>query len=328
MINSLRTISLTLMTIALLSSAAQAAPVDQKGDQIHAVLKHDGTVGLYRLRPVHFDPTHASVVNQRMAETVKTDANLPASYQIPKSIVPKVMDQGQRGSCAYFATNAILDAYYMRHSATNQNPNLSEECLLEVRNWMFDQGAKYTGTDKPGQRPDPDGDDPDSIIQTISNLGIPVAGKYGIVDCTYNDNKEGALAPAGYSAAVDASATSTGAYGKGFKFDQNYKPTIDEIRALIASNVPVEVGILVYNADFNTDDWRYNWVDDDDSNIAGGHAVTLTGYTTDDTGTHFTFKNSWGLDWGSYGFGTLSDTRLIHSWGYDPSFDNITSAHD
>ena len=251
-------------------------------------------------------------------------------YSISTSALPPVRDQGQRSTCAYFATVGIIEAYYIAQTPSVQSSiNVSEECLVDVRNWEFDQGTAYTGKDQPAQRPDPDGDLPASIILTVTANGVPASQTYSsTLDCTYNgDNTNGAdVAMTDYQSAFTQYGSQ--AYAKGLTFDQNTAPTIDTIRGLIASNIPVEVGIIVYNEYMNETDWRFNATVDTNNDIAGGHAVILTGYSTDSTGkTIFTFKNSWGATWGNSGYGTLDDAILTNAWGYDPSFDFITSLH-
>jgi hypothetical protein len=223
----------------------------------------------------------------------------------------------------------------MAQSSQYSNLTLSEECLVDVRNWEFDQSTAYTGADKPAQRPDPNGDLPTSIIQTVTTAGLPASAQYTVgsdsVDCTYNGlNTTGNdVSMTDYLGLfTNAQPTASFAFGKGLKFDQNTAPTIDTIRGLIASGVPGEVGILVYQEYRTEVDWRYDSTKDTSSNIAGGHAIQLIGYTTDASGkTIFTFKNSWGSTWGNAGYGTMDDALLMNSWGYDPSFDFITSLH-
>jgi hypothetical protein len=308
----LRALLFSLLLIANISFAAE-----------RTVIKNDGTVAHYQFLPVHHDPSHKAVVDKRLRLSV---SGLPDSAAIATNVTPAVKDQGQRGTCAYFATVATLESYYMAQSATNTDPNLSEECLVDVRNWEFDQGAAYTGADDPSQRPDPNGDLPVSLILTVTADGVPVSGQYGTTNCVYDGLSSAAVAGpdvamTDYLSAVAAS----GNFGKGLTFNVNTAPTVDAIRTLIASGVPVEVGIVVYNEYMDETDWRFDVKTDTADDIAGGHAVILTGYTTTSTGTIFTFKNSWGVTWGNAGFGTMDDKILSNSWGYDPSFDFIDS---
>jgi hypothetical protein len=314
---------LCLTSIACTSIAMAASTADS----VHSIYKADGTVGLYKFLPVHFEPSQQARVNERLRMLDMDAKGIPATYHIPSAKLPEIRDQQQRGTCAYFATVGLMEAYYMTKSPANKKIRLSEECLVDVRNWEFDQGANYTGKDKPDQRPDPNGDLPNSIVMTVQGYGVPLAGTYGNVSCEYQGVSNGADVALSDYQGVFASANMV-SYGKGVKFDENSKPTVAAIKNLIAHDIPVEVGILVYNEYFNGSDWRFNAAQDTDSNLAGGHAVQLVGYSTQGSRTIFTFKNSWGQTWGVSGYGTLDDKILSHSWGYDPSFDFIVSMHD
>jgi C1A family cysteine protease len=310
---------LAASAVAGLSFSTQALAADLT----HQVLKSDGEVATYQFLPVQYDAAHEQVVQARKVLAL-SDFGTPASYQIPHSKLPAIRDQGQRGTCAYFATTGILETYYMAQSSANKSITLSEECLVDLRNWESDT-ATYTDSDKPAQRPDPNGDLPNSIVQTISKYGMPLAKSYGSVSCSYDGSNQNGndVALTDYTSIFSSGASK--AYGKGISFAVNMSPTIATIKALIAKNIPVEVGILVYNEYMNVSDWRFDATQDTDSNLAGGHAVQLVGYTSSGGKTIFTFKNSWGASWGTGGYGTMDDAILTHSWGYDPNFDFIVS---
>ncbi len=296
-------------------------------DSTASIVKADGSIGSYRLLPVHYDPAHAAQVLARLSgESSRALDSLPSQHQIPTQILPPIRDQGQRGTCAYFATVGILETYYMNHSSSFGSTRLSEECLVDVRNWMVDNSSAYTGDDKPDERPDPNGDLPQSIIKTIAYYGVPEAKSYGpSLSCVYDGNNQagGDVSMNDYVSIFSTGSSS--AFGKNLRFNFNQAPTIDTVRALIAANIPVEIGILVYNEYMYGSDWRFNPKQDTDENIAGGHAIMLTGYTTSAGKTIFTFKNSWGASWGTSGFGTLDDALVVKSWSYDPSFDMTVS---
>jgi hypothetical protein len=317
----------TLIAVGAFSALAQGADTPWRD-----VAKSDGTVASYRLLPVHHVPGYARTIQGRLSAR-EFGAALPDTYQIPTTMLPVIRDQGQRGTCAYFATVGILETYYMASSPDYSKLTLSEECLVDVRNWEFDQGDNYTGEDKPEVRPDPNGDLPNSIIKTIFADGVPVAKKYSdTLDCSYNGyNQDGGSVALGDYLGIFSSGASQ-AFGKTLRFDENTAPKIDDIRALIAKNIPVEVGILVYNRYMSglvpKSDWKYDPKQDTDDQIAGGHAIQLTGYTTKSGKTTFNFKNSWGTGWGKSGYGTIDDGLLKHSWGYDPAFDFIVSVHN
>ena len=140
----------------------------------HTVIKSDGSSGCRRFMPVKYDPTHAAVVEQRLNQQTGY-SSLPATYSIGTDLISPIRDQGSRGTCAYFATLGVLESYYIAKTPAHTPLSLSIECLVGVRDWMFDQKTKYTRDDKPDQRPDPDGDYLPSLIKTIDYEGVPAS---------------------------------------------------------------------------------------------------------------------------------------------------------
>lgn len=323
-----------IFTVAMIESHAQAAsPYSMNESKAPAseVHKANGKTAIYRLLPVHYSAHQVRVVQNRLASLAQqAPLDLPARYEIATAALPVVRDQGSRGTCAYFATVGALEAYYISQSNGQTRPTLSEECLVDLRNWMFDQKDQYTGADKPDQRPDPNGDLPASIIQTIQTYGVPATAKYADVDCRYKSSSRGAdVSLETYTSTFVDRLThrnASPAYGKGSSFDLNTQPTIDSVKALISRNIPVVVGIVFYDSFASTSSWNYTG--GSTGSVAGGHAVILTGYHTRGKSTVFTFKNSWAEDWGNRGYGTLNDRLLLKSWSYDPSFDFIASLHN
>lgn len=284
------------------------------------VRKHDGSTGHYKLLPVHSDPSHAKVVEARPEFT---RANVPEKYQIPQSMLPPVRDQETRGTCVYFATVGIVETYNISKGDTTR---LSEQCLVGLRDWEADE-ASYTGDDKPvGYRPDPDGDNLDLVAKTVSYYGVQEAKKYSDRDCRYNgakDSKPTSLDE--YNSLFTANETQ--AFGKGHAVEIDRAPTIERLKELISQNIPVEIATLVYMEHMYTDSWSFG-AGTAASGLAGGHAIILTGYKSSKNRTWFTFKNSWGSQWGSSGYGLIDDRLLKKSWGEDPSYDMVVSYHD
>lgn len=82
-------------------------------------------------------------------------------------------------------------------------------------------------------------------------------------------------------------------------------PSFMEVRAALIGCGPILTALPVYDA---TDQfWR--GVDAP----VGYHAVTVTAFDPDG----FTFKNTWGADWGSYGYGYIpidDFDKIVESW--------------
>ncbi len=318
-------ISLSKLTVLLfLFTGLQLAQADPAF--LFEVENADGSVAHYPLLPVQVDPEQLEVVTTRLTAIDPTPLALPSRHHIPSRWLPAVRDQGVRSTCAYFTILGLMEAKVIRQTSA-RSLRLSEECLVNLRNWMFDQGNEYSGPDRPKYRPDPNGDFPDSIIQTIQLHGVPVAGRYGSTSCQYQGQRAngGSLNMSRYLKVVSTSPNPTVPYGKGLNFVHNTAPTIGAIKNLLAQNIPVGVGVLVYQRYARSTDWFFNPTYDNSSTMSGAHAVILTGYETLDGKAIFTFKNSWSSRWGESGYGQMDEALLIKSWSTARSIDFITS---
>lgn len=82
-------------------------------------------------------------------------------------------------------------------------------------------------------------------------------------------------------------------------------PSVMAMKSALVSCGPILIALPVYNTT------NQFWIGDD--RLVGYHAVTVTAFNENE----FTFKNTWGLEWGSYGYGYLpiSDcNKIIESW--------------
>jgi len=79
--------------------------------------------------------------------------------------------------------------------------------------------------------------------------------------------------------------------------------TVSDMKEGLLSNGPFVLGIIVYES-FEKDDHGVIPMPKADEEILGGHAICIVGY--DDAKRQFKFKNSWGMLWGSGGYGWLS----------------------
>ena len=75
--------------------------------------------------------------------------------------------------------------------------------------------------------------------------------------------------------------------------------TVATIQQEIATNGPVEGAFTVYNDFFNYKSGVYHHVS---GGVAGGHAIKVLGYGTENGEAYFLCANSWGKSWGIDGF--------------------------
>lgn len=74
---------------------------------------------------------------------------------------------------------------------------------------------------------------------------------------------------------------------------------VDQIKSEIANKGPVEAAFTVYEDFFSYSSGVYHHVS---GGVAGGHAIKLLGYGTENGTPYWLAANSWGTGWGMSGF--------------------------
>jgi len=99
---------------------------------------------------------------------------------------------------------------------------------------------------------------------------------------------------------------------------------LQDMKSALVNNGPFVIGVVVFDSWFEPaveergeipmpskgEVSRYN----EHPNEFGGHAICIIGY--DDRKNRFKFKNSWGKNWGSHGYGTIP-YDYIKDYGWD-----------
>lgn len=75
--------------------------------------------------------------------------------------------------------------------------------------------------------------------------------------------------------------------------------TVDEIKTELFNNGPLEGAFTVYEDFFNYQSGVYHHVS---GGVAGGHAIKVLGYGTENGVDYWLCANSWGTEWGMQGF--------------------------
>lgn len=235
------------------------------------------------------------------------EENFPKSLSF-SSIQSQTKDQGARGSCSFFATTALLESLVKQKQ--NIEINLSEEYMA----WE----AKV----KAGSFSTQEGSTADKNLQAVVSYGtmleedLPYQPSWFLKGLPCQGSTPGNIW--GTSASCyshkgpDAQALTRVIAADAFTpIVEKQSSSANAVKLMATYKVPVLAGLIV-----NPKGWR-----DPSGKVlmtpemqvecsmgsasgCGGHLVLLTGYDLDKR--EFTFKNSWGEDWGKGGFGTIS----------------------
>jgi C1A family cysteine protease len=200
----------------------------------------------------------------------KLIAGLPASYSIAH---PPVGDQGQQGSCTGWG-GANTDGIYYYYKAGLTSWSQSTDIMSA--SFIYNK-IKMGGCDA--------GSTVLKVVKYLKSTG----------DCIYNDMT---YTDASCSATPSSAATTNGALHKITSYSSIAPTDIATIKAALAANHPVIIGIEVDNAFENLTSSKYTWTTNSTA-ILGGHCNTLYGY--DDTKGVFLALNQWGTSWGNAG---------------------------
>ena len=206
-------------------------------------------------------------------QVVATPSQFDAREQWP-SYVHAIRDQQSCGSCWAFGASEALSDRFAIASAGKFNEVLSPEDMVSCDQNDYGCGGGYM----------------DKAWQYLEEHGI-VTDK-----CFPYTAGSGVEAPC-------ASKCVDGAEFKKFKCQKGsiVNPrTVDEIKSELYTHGPLEGAFTVYEDFFNYKSGVYQHKF---GGIAGGHAIKVLGYGTDENGTDYWLcANSWGAGWGEKGF--------------------------
>ena len=253
----------------------------------------------------------------------KNLSNYPQRLNL-KQLQTPVKDQGSRGSCAYFSAVALAESAIKSYQG--DVVNISEEYLIKLGKGLFGRFA---------------GDDGSVAYYNLYDLkegfGLEKDFPYQFnwfkrgLPCQSYDEKS----PETPDACFSHFPPSEEEQEKAINFDGleivPLQPSAENIAAWMGTyNHSIVVGLPVNKNGWNGET-GYAYHNESlrrecqtNKDICGGHSIVLTGYNL--RSKTFTFKNSWGKDWGRSGYGTLSFSYINNYLQGNPIAAYLTEA--
>src|SRR5579875_924930 len=212
-------------------------------------------------RPSHFDLGFSHV----------SKGSLPSSASLAE-FLPPVRNQGHEGSCSAFSGCTVMETLLRKYRGdeTILSPAFLYEVEREIGGTLYqDTGARLIQTQYAlhfvGVCPEADDPyTPEDFVREIDQKLLADAAEYRI--------------------------------RKGYKLSG-----LQDIKAAIASGLPVQLGIVVYES-FESDEVAKTGLvplPQPGEQCMGGHATAAFGY--DDARGVLEVRNSWGEEWGDHG---------------------------
>ena len=231
----------------------------------------------------------------------------PATARAEVDLRPKffalelgVKNQGRRPSCAIFAIVSALE--YQNAELNGQVEKFSEEYLIwAVRKSVQRTPLESTPTtaDPAGKEDKDDGFTLSEVVSALRTYGIPPQAS---MPNTFGHKAEEITEPP--SATITEAKNHQHIYFHHLP-GRDRATRINNVVHALNAGVPVSIGLPWPN--YHT--LRNAFLSKQKPPANSGHAVTLVGYKSG-TGrledTVFIFKNSWGVEWGQGGYGTVT----------------------
>lgn len=220
-------------------------------------------------------------------------------------IQTEVKTQGDRGSCAFFTTNALLESLIKQKQGIEVN--LSEEYLI----WKV-KGDLKIRTDSEGSLAH---ENVDGIVKggVLLERDLPFSPSWFSPGMPCGKIIEGqSLTPSNcYSHNEPSQNLKSKILDASAFVPEIYNIDLEKIIEIMAQDrQPVIVGVPVHPKGWNSQTGEAVMTDamakecNATLNLCGGHSILLVGY--DMVKRLFTFKNSWSSLWGKSGYGTIS----------------------
>ena len=235
-----------------------------------------------KLTYIKSEPTHNFSIMQKITLTTK----LPTYYSLSKYL-PAVIEQGNLGSCTGCALSSAVKMLENIYNLKQLNKNLSPL-------FLYYNERKLLGTISTDS-----GSSLSAGITSLQNIGICAEKLW-----PYNISKF-TIKP------------SNQAYNNAKTYKINKVIQVpydsDSIKSILLSR-PIVIGILVYSSFvLNKEvDMTGNipYPDLENETPLGGHAMYIYGYNEDNK--TFQVRNSWGIDWGNKGNGTIPEEYILN----------------
>ncbi len=199
--------------------------------------------------------------------------------------ITPIKDQGDCGSCWAFASTAALESYTLIHGSYLNDLNLSEQILLSCSGAGTCNGGYINGA---------------ADFIELTGVGNDSLAPYKAIDQACS--------------AIDPVWKATADKIVGWKWITYGAGDVAALKNAVLTYGPVVVSMRVYDDFFAYQSGIYSYTG---GGYAGGHAVTVVGYSDDQSvpgGGYFIVKNSWGTGWGEP-FGTDSGGYFRIAYG-------------
>ncbi len=211
-----------------------------------------------------------------------------------KISMPPIYDQGNLGSCVSNATGGCVS--YMNWRRTGKYFNISR-----LYNYFTARGMLSAGESIPQYIIQDSGLYIQSGCNAIKQYGALAEPLY-----PYLINKFAYLPPATiFAEAFKHKNITFVAIGK----------NLDSIKSVLTNKQPFIIGINVYENLFDATTTSTGTIKMPAGELLGGHAIVAVGY--DDTKQVCIIRNSWGVNWGNKGYGTIPYAYLLGPDAYD-----------
>ena len=249
-------------------------------------------LGCFKDRKDKRDYKISKVLNSK-----KSILKLPEVLSYSKEMLP-IKEQGVLGSCVGFAVTAVKE-WQEKKEYLNEIKS-GKKYRRKTKNYDLSEQWTYYKAKEIDPWPNEEGTSIREALKQVCKYGIPPEKAW-----VYNDKIKGKPKPW---------AKLIAGWTKGLKY---YRiNNLNELLIALNEVGPVIGGIICFSEIFNvTKNGIVNYPKNPDYTF-GGHAIAIVGY--DMNKKLIKFKNSWGRNWGYYGFGYLPfkyiEDFMIDAW--------------